>query len=323
MPFLWLCTDVDDVTPEQLAQVQDVVPDMTVVVSREEAAIQDSLDEIEVAAGWLDPDVVLAMPRVQWVQHWAAGVDSFVTRPEIVEKDFILTSGSGIHAVPITEHIFALLLAFARGLHCAVRDQVAHRWVQPPDPCGQNVFELPGTTMVLVGVGAIGAQTAKVAAALGIRVIGVRRDPADAVQGVARMVGPDQLLDVLPEADFLVLTVPLTERTRGMIGETELRAMKPSAIIVNIGRGGTIQENALLRALQEGWIGGAGLDVFETEPLPEDSPWWDMPNVIVTAHYAGHNPYYDERALAIFLDNLRRYVTKMPLRNVVDMRAGY
>jgi phosphoglycerate dehydrogenase-like enzyme len=137
------------------------------------------------------------------------------------------------------------------------------------------------------------------------------------------MVGPEQLLDLLPEADFVVLTVPLTHETGGMIGERELRAMKPTAYIVNIGRGGTIQESALVRALQEGWIAGAGLDVFEVEPLPADSPLWSMENVIITPHYAGATPAYNERALEILLDNLRRYRAGEPLRNVVDKMAGY
>ena len=323
MPLLWLCVDDDDVTEEQVAEVRAIVPEMKVIVGRDADAVEGQLDEIEVAAGWMDPELVSRMPNVRWVQHWAAGVDRFVTRPELTEKDFVLTNGSGIHGVPITEHIFSYLLAFARGLHCAVRAQVAHRWEQPPDPCGQQVFELPGKTMVLVGVGAIGAHTVQVAAALGIRVVGVRRDPSKAVAGVVRMVGSEHLLEVLPEADFVVVTVPLTEDTRGMIGEPELRAMKPSSILINIGRGGTVAEGALIRALEDGWIGGAGLDVFETEPLPKDSPLWDMRNVIITSHYAGHSPHYNERAMAIFLDNLRRYVTQMPLRNVVDMNVGY
>ena len=137
------------------------------------------------------------------------------------------------------------------------------------------------------------------------------------------MIGPERLAEALPEADFIVLTVPLTPDTRHMIGERELRLMKPTALIVNIGRGGTIDEAALIRALAEGWIAGAGLDVFEKEPLPPDSPLWRMENVIITAHYAGATPHYSERALAIFLDNLRRYKTGEPLRNVVDKTLGY
>ena len=188
---------------------------------------------------------------------------------------------------------------------------------------GQPFFELAGKTMLLIGVGAIGERTAKVAAAMGVHVLGVRRDSARTTPYVDEMYGPDQLLSILPRADFVVLTVPLTRETRGMIGAQELQAIKPSAYVVNIGRGGTIQEGALIRALQEGWIAGAGLDVFETEPLPSDSPLWDMENVIVTAHYAGLTPHYEERAMAIFVDNLERYCAGKPMRNVVDKRVGY
>ncbi len=323
MPTLWLCLDDDDITEEQVIQIEAVVPQMDVAVTRDPGEVPGYPSEVEIASGWMNPDHVLEMDNVRWVQHWAAGVDSFTKRPELIQKDFVLTNGSGIHGEPIAEHILAYLFAFARGLHCAVRAQVEHRWGKPEDPCRTDIFELPGKTMVLIGVGAIGHRTAELSAALGIRVIGVRRDPSEGALGVAQMVGPDRLLEVLPEGDFVVLTVPLTEETRGMIGEAELRAMKSSAIIVNIGRGGTIQQDALIQALQEGRIGGAGLDVFETEPLPDDSPLWDMTNCIVTSHYAGHNPYYNERAFAIFIDNLRRYAVGTPLHNVVDKEVGY
>jgi phosphoglycerate dehydrogenase-like enzyme len=156
-----------------------------------------------------------------------------------------------------------------------------------------------------------------------MRVIGVRRNPREPVPGVERIVGPDRLLEVLPLADFVVLTIPLTPETRHLIGEPQLRAMKPTAYLFNIGRGGTIDEVALIRGLREGWIAGAGLDVFAKEPLPADSPLWRMENVLITAHYAGATPHYNERAMAIFLDNLRRYRAGAPLRNVVDKSLGY
>ena len=133
----------------------------------------------------------------------------------------------------------------------------------------------------------------------------------------------DRLFDVLPKADFVVITAPLTEKTRGMIGERELRAMKPAVHIVNISRGGIIDEGALIQALQEGWIAGAGLDVFEKEPLLKDSPLWKIENIIITPHYAGATPHYKERAMAVFLANLRRYRAGKSLRNVVDKKLGY
>ena len=180
-----------------------------------------------------------------------------------------------------------------------------------------------GKTMLLVGVGAIGRRTAHLAAAFGMRVWGIRRNPGRAVEGVERMGDMSRLHDWLPEADFVVLTAPLTPETRHMFDEAALRRMKPTAYLVNIGRGGTVDEAALVRGLQEGWLTGAGLDVFEQEPLPADSPLWKMPNVIITAHYSGATPEYHHRAMAIFLDNLRRYVQGEELRNVVDKRLGY
>ena len=320
MSTLWLCLEPDTLTPDQRAAVASLVPEMNVVVTRELTEVEPIAEDVEIIAGWM----VMAMPRVRWVQHWAAGVDALVQQPELVERDFVLTNGSGIHAIPITEHIFAFLLSLARGIPCAVLAQKDHHWISPPPPCGDHVFELHDRTMVLIGVGAIGSRTAQVAAALGMRVIGVRRDPSDdEVPGVAEMVGPTALRDVLPEADVVVLTVPLTEETEAMIGESELQAMPSSAYLVNIGRGGTVDESALVRALREGWIAGAGLDVFETEPLSKESPLWEMDNVIITSHYAGHTPRYTARAMALFLDNLRRYREGRPLRNVVDKALGY
>jgi phosphoglycerate dehydrogenase-like enzyme len=242
-------------------------------------------------------------------------------QPEAVEMDFALTNTSGIHRVQISEHIFGFLLAFARELHKAIRVQARREWV--PYDQHEGVFELAGKTMLLIGVGAIGERTAKVARAFDMRVLGVRRNAGARVPNVETMVGPDQLLDVLPAADYVVVAAPLTHETQGMIGEQELRAMRSAAYIVNVGRGGLIRQDVLIRALQEGWIAGAGLDVFEDEPLPEDSPLWRMDNVIITSHYAGITPYYDERAMAIFVDNLRRYRAGEPLRNVVDKKLGY
>jgi phosphoglycerate dehydrogenase-like enzyme len=323
MAILWLALDDDDITEQQLAETQALLPDWKIIVARDIESVAPDFDQVEIAAGWLNPDDVLQLPKLRWAQHWAAGVDAFTSNPDIATGNFMLTNGSGVHTIPITEHILAYLLSFARGLHCAVRAQVDHRWGKPEDPCRYDVFELPGKTMVLIGVGAIGERTARMASALGVRVIGVRRDPSKGAKTITEMVSPDRLLEVLPRADFVVLTVPLTDATRGMIGDAELRAMKTSAIVINIGRGGTIQEDALIQALQEERIGGAGLDVFENEPLPPDSPFWDMPNVIVTSHYAGHNPHYNDRAMNIFLDNLHHYISGTALHNVVDMEAGY
>jgi len=321
MRTILLGFEPDTLSETQLSQVQATAPGMQVLVTRDRDEIESVLDEIEIAAGGFPRDLLPGAHSLRWLQQWGAGADWLLRHPEAVELDFVLTNASGVHPIPISEHILAFLLAFARGLHRAARAQGHREWI--PHDQQDGLFELTGKTLVLVGIGAIGERTARVATALGMRVLGVRRDPTVGAPGVETMFGPNQLLDLLPEADFVVLTVPLTRETQRMIGERELRVMKPTAYIVNIGRGGTIQERALVQALQEGWIAGAGLDVFESEPLPEDSPLWAMDNVIITSHYAGLTPHYHERAMAIFLDNLRRYRAGEPLRNVVDKKIGY
>jgi phosphoglycerate dehydrogenase-like enzyme len=304
----------------QIDQVQAILPDRRVVVTDDKAEMEACLAEIEIAAGNFPRDLLLRAPNLKLYQQWGAGADWLLRTPEAAQKSWTLVNASGVHAIPITEHILALMLAFARGLHLAVRMQEQHTWEKA---ARAELFELAGRTLVLIGVGAIGARAAQSAHALGMRVLGVRRDPQQPAEGVEAMFAPEQLLEVLPQADFVVLTVPLTHETRGMIGERELRAMKPGAYLINIGRGGTVQTAALVRALQEGRLAGAGLDVVDPEPLPPDSPLWDMENVILTGHYSGLTPHYFERAFAIFLDNLQRYRDGQPLRNIVDKRLGY
>ena len=309
-------------TPDQVARVEEVAPETTsVVMTRDRDEIRAMLDTVEITAGWFPADLLPEADNLRWYQQWSAGADWLLSHPQAVEADFVLTNVSGIHATQITEHVFALLLAFARELPEALKAQGRHHWIQSNQH--DTLFELAEKTMLLIGVGAVGERIAQVATAFDMRVLGVRRDPRVGVPGVDLMAGPDQLLDLLPEADVVVMTVPLTEETRGMITQREFIAMKQPGIIINVGRGGTIDENDLLRALQENWIAGAGLDVLETEPLPETSPLWNLDNLIITSHYAGITPHYHERALRVFLDNLTRYTAGRPLQNVVDKALGY
>jgi len=307
---------VDQATRDRIAAL---APEHRLVVTHDRAEIERWLDRIEVAAARFPHDLLLKAPRLRWYQQWGAGADWLRRAPEVRASDLSLTNASGVHAVQISEHIIGMALALARGLHTAARHQVEHRWHRPED----GIWELAGGTMLLIGVGAIGARTAMLAQALGVRVLGVRRDPSQGDPHVDAMYGPDDLPTLWPQADLVVLTVPLTDETRHLVDETALRAMRPNAVIVNIGRGGTIDQAALIRALREGWIGAAGLDVFDPEPLPADSPLWDLPNVLITSHYAGMSPVYNQRALAIFTDNLARYVAGRPMRNVVDKALGY
>lgn len=311
----------DQLAQIDLAQIAAAAPGYELLVTQERHRLEENVDEIEIVFNSFPHDLIARCPNLRWIQQWGAGADWLLRYPAVVaDPQITVTNGSGIHPIPITEHIFGMILAFGRHIHTQIRQQVRHEWQSMP---GESLLELPGKTMLLIGVGAIGERTAEIANALGMRVLGVRRDPTQLVDGVEQMVGQEQLLDLLPAADFVVLTAPLTHETRHMVSTKEFAAMKPSAYIINIGRGGTIDEDALIVALREGQIAGAGLDVVEEEPLAADSPLWAMDNVIITAHYAGATPNYIERLMALFLDNLRRYQAGEPLRNVVDKRLGY
>jgi len=320
MNILLYGDDPQNLNTAQRTEIQRLVPHLHLLVTQDKAEIEAVIEQIEVAARRFPHDLLPRATRLRWFQQWGAGADWLLRYPQVAELEFVLTNASGVHPIQIAEHVFAFLLAFARGLHRAVLAQARGEWDRAK---GGDIFELYGKTMLLVGVGAIGARIAEVAHALGMRVLGIRRDPTQAVPHVEAMYGPERLLDLLPQADFVVLTVPLTSETRGMLGPREFQAMKSTAYVVNIGRGGTIDEQALVQAIREGQIAGAGLDVFAHEPLPADSPLWTTPNVIITAHYAGRTPHYEERAFEIFIDNLRRYTTGQPLRNVVDKKLGY
>jgi phosphoglycerate dehydrogenase-like enzyme len=320
MSVILLALDPASISKEQLSQVKELAGDRQVVVTDQREEIKKHLDQIEIAAADFPREWVSQAKHLKWFQQWSAGADWLKDHPEAVELDFTLTNASGVHAIPISEHILAFLFAFARGLHRAVRGQQAHDWQKSQSA---EAFELAGKVMLLVGVGAIGKRTAEIAACLGMRVWGVRRNPEKSEPGIERMVGQDEFQDLLPEVDILVLTVPDTEETHQMIDHKMLGRMKQSAYLINIGRGGTVDEEALVQALRAGKIAGAGLDVFATEPLPPESPLWDLDNVIITGHTSGSTPHYDERAMKIFIDNLKRYVQNQPLENVVDKELGY
>ncbi len=311
---------LDSLSEEDRERIESLAPDYKLLVTKDEDAIRDAWDDIEIAAADVGIERLLEMPNLRWYQQWGAGADWVMEHPEAQEKDWVVTNASGVHAIPISEHIFAMMLALARRIPEAVKAQERHAWTRsdglPP------VFELAHKTLLVIGVGAIGERTARIAAAMDMHVIGLRRDPDKPAEGVSRMVGPDQLDEVLPEADFVVLTVPLTCETRHMIGDHQLGLMKRSATIYNIGRGGTIDQDALIDALENSRIGGAGLDVTDPEPLPADSRLWDAPNVLITGHYSGSTPAYQERALEIFAENLERYREGQPLRNELDLSLG-
>ncbi|MEJ2292994.1 MAG: D-2-hydroxyacid dehydrogenase [Deinococcales bacterium] len=320
MPVLLLAIERERVPQGVEERLRAAAPAYELLVTRDRDEVRARAGEIEIIIGFPPRELLTAMPNLKWYQQWAAGADWLRRHPELAEADFTLTSAVGIHAVQIGEHVFATLLALARELPAAVLAQRERRWrgfdrARP--------FELFDKDLLVLGVGAIGGRVAELGKAFGMRVTGLRRNPSKAAEGVDRMVGLDALDEVLPEADVVVLTVPLTDETRDLLSAERIGRMKPGAVLVNIGRGGTVDEQALAAALADGRLRGAALDVFETEPLPPGSPLWGLPNLLITSHYAGATPRYGERAMALALDNLQRYVAGEPLKNVVDKKLGY
>lgn len=320
MSTLLFAIDPAALTEEQLAAVTDRAGDLDVVVTKDRAQIEELLPELRIALGMFPRDLISKAPNLKWLHLWSAGADWLLRHPDVADSDLVITNSAGVHAAPISEHVFAYLLAFARGFPRSLRSQVERQW----DPRRQaELFELQDKTMLIVGAGNIGERVAELGRAFGMSVLAVRRNPLRPVIGADEVAGVDRLDELLPRADFVVITVPLTNETQGLFDARRLALMRPSAYLINIGRGGTVVERDLVAALQDRVIAGAGLDVFEEEPLPEDAPLWRLENVIITAHYSGATPRYVERVLEIFLDNLERFQAGAQLRNVVDKRLGY
>ena len=275
-------------------------------------------------------------PAVRWVQLHSAGVEHLFGKP-LFDADVAFTTASGAHAIPIAEYVFAQLLALGRRLPTQLEWQ--RKGAFPPDQERWPLFvsdELWGRTIGIVGYGSIGRQVARIARAFGMRVLGMQRgsdhrDRGFVVPGSGdpegvlpeRYFPPDRLREMLAESDVVLLAVPLTDRTRSLVDEQALRAMKANAVLVNIARGGVCDEDALVRALREHWIGAAVLDVFEEEPLPEGHPLWTLENVLISPHTSAFSPHYDERVAALFAENLRRYLAGEPLVNLVDKQRRY
>ena len=310
------------VATDALDRIKQCAPDANLVTIREQKEWDQKKGEIGDRvnvifslrpARWFGD-----MPNLKWAQQGGAGANWLSQEKAFAASDVVLTNASGVHAIPISEHILALMFALSRAIGFSVRSQIQGTWDRRA-----RTQEIDGATMGLIGVGAIGEKTAEKAKGLNMRVLGLRRHPERSSPFVDTMYGPDGLNEMLSQADWVVVTAPQTPETSGMIDEAAFKAMKQTASVINIGRGAVIQEAVLIRALQEGWIAGAGLDVFEKEPLPSDSALWEMKNVIITAHYAGSTPRYMERLLDIFIENLSRYQSGDTLVNVVDKELGY
>jgi phosphoglycerate dehydrogenase-like enzyme len=301
---------------ENIERMRQAAPGVDLRFVRKLNAEEDGLGDVEAIAGTINASHLAQSPRLKWVHSWAAGADNDLF-PEMLNSPVILTSSTGNGAIPLAEHSMLLMLMLNRDVPRWMRAQSEKKWDRFTHP------ELNDLTVGIFGLGNSGADLALKAKAFHMRVLGLRRNADRMVSGVDQVYSMEDFHTFLGESDFIVVTAPSTPATLGAFDATAFRAMKPSAYFICISRGGIAVDEALLQALCENWIAGAGLDAHGVEPLPPDSPFWSLPNVIVTPHNGATTPATAQRSVDIFVDNLQRYVSGQPLRNVVDKFAGY
>ena len=287
--------------------------------------LEDYLSDVEVLFTLsLRPDQFKMAQKLKWLHCPAAAVHQF-SFPEFVNSDVVLTNGRDVHGPVVAEHVMALIFALAKNLHLCARYQQKREWGQEPVwYANPHPRFIAGATLGLVGLGSIGRPVAKHASALGMRVIATRANPEKgSADGVAQVFPSSQLDQLLTQSDYVVLAAPVLASTEGLIGTKQLAKMKPNACLINVGRGQLVDEPALIEALREKKIGGAALDVFDKEPLPSDSPFWDMESVLITPHTGGLADKLWEREYDLFSENLRRHLGHQPLLAFVDKQKGY
>ena len=292
------------------------VPQIAVVVAETEHDAARAVRHADAAFGTLPDALLRDAGKLRWLQAPQAAPPAGYYSSALIAHPVVVTNFREIYSDHIGAHIMAFVLAFARGFHHYLPRQLRPEWRREPNDSG--VIHLPEANALIVGVGGIGAEAARLCAAFGMYVMGVDARRREAPPGVLKLDGPDALDSLLPLADFVILTVPHTPETEGFMHRARFQRMKRTAFFINIGRGMTTRLDDLVAALRAGEIAGAGLDVFEQEPLPPDHPLWTMNGVLITPHTAGHGPHLDERRFEILRDNCRRFLTDQPLRNVVD-----
>ena len=319
------------VDQNRLEAIRAAAGDMVVVNAADEAEAARAMPDADAFFGKITPALLAVAGRLRWVQAPTVSLERYVF-PELVAHPCVLTNMRGLFSDVIADHVFGFILCFARNFHRYVRNQMGRRW----DPAGGEAARVdlalgPATvtamdrahlhlgdlTLGIVGLGSIGAEVARRGLAFHMRVLAVDPVQTQAPEGVEAVLTPDRLPDLLAAADFVVIAAPHTPQTEKLFRRPQFRQMKTSAYLINIGRGAIVDLTDLVAALRAGEIAGAGLDVFETEPLPAEHPLWEMDNVILTPHVAGYSPRIAERHLAVLLDNMRRFQAGQPLRNVV------
>ncbi len=311
-------------SPELAAELQREFPAARITLIQDPSQRQTELADTDVLfAVRFSPRDLQGARQLKWL-HLASAGATHVLFPEMIASDVIITNSRGLHGIPIAEHILGVMIMLARQIHVAYRYQLKGKWPR------REMFELYptfselyGGTAGIIGLGGIGMAVAERVKAMGMRVIATKRRVEAVPPCVDEVLGTEGLARLLQESDFVIIAAPLTPQTTGLIGEQELRLMKPTAHIINVGRGPIIQEQVLIRALKEGWIAGAGLDVTDPEPPQPDSELFRLPNVVLTPHDSGLRSEYWKHATEVFKPNLAKFLRGEALDNVVDKHGGY
>ena len=310
--------------PGRVTELEYVAPGVEIRVARTEAEAVTMAADADASLGWHDGELFRRATRLRWIQSASAGVEGVIAIPGLVESPLVLTNAARIYAPPLVEHVFGLLLGLTRRLHVAVPLMGRRTWSDDTVafPPGQ-MPELRGKTLLVAGLGGIGTEVANLGHAMGMRVIATRNNKTPPTEIVEYVGGSAELATLAAEADVVVDCLPSTPATRNVFNAALFRVMKPTAYFINIGRGGTVDTEALTQALEDTRLGGAGLDVTMPEPLPAEHRLWLAPNVIITPHVGSSSDLERERTWLLFRENLRRFVTGEPLLSVVDKKAAY
>jgi len=307
----------NSLTDRHLKAIKAVAPSSNIILC-DLAQCAEHIGDTDILLTWGAMDIqplYRIAPKLKWIHALSAGIENLLF-PEIKTNNTLLTNSRGIHGIPISEHVLAMMLAFTRGLNVFIRQQANKQWKR------SHVEEIHDKTIGIVGLGSIGREIAKKAKGMGMQVIASKRTMTTELF-VDKLYTPEQLPELLASADFIVVALPLLEETKHLFTIKEFALMKPSAYFMNISRGAVVNEEDLVTALEQGLIKGAGLDVFEHEPLTENSHLWNMENVIITPHLAALSPNYLDRAIKLFADNLSRYIQHKEMLNVIDKDKGY
>ena len=317
-PNILIAYGLDD---SLLAEIKEAAPKANLQTKNREDVTAEDVQWAEIFLGWPPRRFLKGASQLSWIHLPSAGADGYADPGLYAHSQVIVTNSSGVYGVPMAEHAFALMLAFSRTLYRYARFQQEKRWQKLPDS-----GELYGKTIGILGLGDIGTQIALRAKAFGMEVWGYKRRMTEKPPYVDHLVsGSKGLRELLTVSDYVVIALPLTRETEKLIGERELGWMQPHAVLINVGRGPIIDEQALINALRAGRLAGAGLDVFEEEPLPPTSPLWEMPNVVITPHSGGVTPEANRRITEIFCHNLKLWLAgrETEMKNIVDMEIGY